>query len=145
MGPGLPRPDVKHFQAAGVRCEQLGLDNNFEFYVAGGLRNDQQRPGHPHSCRHSDHTVQGIAGQVALTATAVTCRFQLSTPFAVTNLSVYSWMEGAAVATTTTAGGAAVVAGLSYAGGAVGAAAAGTGMVATAAAATTELGSGRSG
>ena len=54
-------------------------------------------------------------------------------------------MEGAAVATTTTAGGAAVVAGLSYAGGAVGTAVAGTGMVATAAAATTELGSGRSG
>jgi hypothetical protein len=54
------------------------------------------------------------------------------------NLSVYSWMEGAAVATTTAVGAGAVVAGLSYAGGAVATAAEGTGLVALAAGATTE-------
>ena len=54
------------------------------------------------------------------------------------NLSVYSWMEGAAVATATAVGAGAVVAGLSYAGGAVATAAEGTGLVALAAGATTE-------
>jgi len=42
------------------------------------------------------------------------------------NLSVYSWMEGAAVATTTAVGAGAVVAGLSYASGAVATVAEGT-------------------
>jgi hypothetical protein len=58
--------------------------------------------------------------------------------YRLSNLSVYSWMEGAAVATTTAVGAGAVVAGLSYAGGAMATAAEGTGLAALATGATTE-------